>query len=199
MRLMVWQRTVEGEEERIAGDEPLFLPGDGARPCPARERRGDDGIIVARARDTAGAVAAVLVFDDLARAVLQDGVPLCGGLHLVRHGAELTVRGQRYWISADAAPIESAYDPAQHGAGLSCHLTRAPLAPGEAIVACPGTLAAGCGLIHRAAAWRAAMDGGLSCSGCGFHAGGAEWRPPRKAREGRLDEPFGSAWGEAAE
>ncbi len=186
MKLVIWRRTIDEQDERSACAEPVLLGPHAVPPRPARAGRLDDGVIVAPSRAASGAIGAILVPVNLSGRVLRNRVPLRAGLHAARHGDELHIGEQLYWLASDLAPEEATYDPALHGEDLFCHLTKARLRAGDPIVLCPGTQHAPCGLIQSARAWHAAAAAGLACSACGFRADAEEWRPPRRAEDNRL-------------
>lgn len=188
MALVVWRREGDGRAERVVAREPVALSTNTVPPLPVNVQLLGDVAVLAETRDTPGMVGALLVPDALHGVVRSDGVPLRSGLHLVRHGGELTVGSQTLWVAESRAADEVLYDPLVHGDGVSCYLTHSPFVDGEPIVVCPGTSASECGRLFRAPAWQTALGPGsrLSCPNCGFRPVSNEWTPPSANEETRL-------------
>lgn len=186
MRLEIRCRTGEGGEQQFTGSIPFCLRADGTSPGSVRPEALLDEVIAMPIGPIAGAICAILVPDGMAGTVWKDRLPLRGGLYLLGPGTELKVRDQLYWIAADTTPEQTSYEPGTHGEDLCCHLTRAPLSPGEAIVVCPGLPGVACGLLYRATAWRTAVESGLACPACGYRQRDEEVSPRAPARDDRL-------------
>ncbi len=129
-------------------------------------------------------VGALLVPADLGGGVTINGTPAGIGLHVLRHGDRIDMGGHPTWVSADTEPVETTYDPAQHGDDQRCLRTRTRLAAGEPIVVCPGTPTTPCAGMFKRTAWRPT----LRCHQCGFDPRARRWRPPARRGGPRLAE-----------
>lgn len=122
------------------------------------------------------ALGALLVPEAALESVTRRGIRLRPGMHPLQHADQLQIGTAVLWISAEAEPDRTTYDPQLHGANVFCARTKARLQPGEAIVVCPGTPSASCGWIYKASAWTPQ----LVCPRCGFDPQHAPWEPPRR-------------------
>jgi hypothetical protein len=122
-------------------------------------------------------VAAAIVPVGLAAYVTLNHQPLGPGITVLAHQDRLAVDESVCCISAEGSDAPVAYDPAVHGDNLFCARTKARLAPGEPVVACPGV---GCGLLYKAEAWCI----GLPCAACQFDPQKGGWRPTTARAKG---------------
>lgn len=125
------------------------------------------------------ASAVVFVPDRWTGRVFRNGLPLPPGMHPLRHADQLVGDEQTYWVSAQAPPVHTQYDPATHGDDVRCVVTKARLAIGQEITICPGLPGVPCGTIYKAAAWEKIMRPGspVKCSACGYRPELASWEP----------------------
>ena len=111
-----------------------------------------------------------------------NGAGAPAGMHLLRHADRIEVGRTVYWVSSAGIPREQAYDPAVHGEDVFCFLSKVRFAPGDALVACPGTPQRPCGMLIS----KRALEAGLTCHACGWNPDAPAWRPtpPRRAPAG---------------
>ncbi|MGD9856129.1 MAG: hypothetical protein AB7U20_14390 [Planctomycetaceae bacterium] len=133
----------------------------------------------------AGAVA-LLVPVGIAGPVARNGVPVCAGVHVLRHGDRVDFAEAVYWVADDSEVHAVAYEAAVHGEDQFCFLTRVRLRAGEMVVVCPGRPGAVCAAIYRKAAWDLAQETNtrFRCPRCGFEPSAAQWQPPLPAKSG---------------
>ena len=137
-----------------------------------------------------GLIGVALVPVELHRRASFNGVPLRSGACGLRHADRLEVYGHSLWIAANSSVEPTAYDPAIHGEGLVCFLTKAPLQKGESVVLCPGAPGKPCSVIYKQESWEMAMQSTtrLRCTNCNFRPDEAPWRPPVDHPSKRIDD-----------
>ena len=138
-----------------------------------------------------GVIAVAWVSQTAQRRVALNGTPVAAGMHTLHPQDQIDLDDTSYWVSDDRTPDRTTYDPAVHGTGVRCCMTKAPLREGQAIVVCPGTPETPCDAIYTEAAWDAVIESNkkMKCPRCGYRAGQPQWTPsPRTRRENLLDE-----------
>jgi hypothetical protein len=135
-------------------------------------------------------IGVAMVPPELEERVALNGTPLWSGMHGLRHGDRLALNGHNIWVAASTVVEPILYDPAVHGQGLVCYLTRDRLAPGESIVRCPGSNGKSCDVIYKKQAWDLAMQATppMRCPNCNFQPGEAEWEPPQDTVKRRMHD-----------
>jgi hypothetical protein len=121
-----------------------------------------------------------------------NGLPVGPGMHVLRHADRLELGSLLVWLSADARPETTTYDPQRDGETVFCARTKVRLAAGDEIVRCPSVPGVDCDLIYRASAWEAA----LKCHGCGFDRSARPWSPPSARRSLSLEDVLAEAAGD---
>jgi len=177
--MQLWSHEQEVlQSRRASGHVPLSAdgnPGETPRLIPVNS--------------SSGAAAALLV-PPRSGSVARNGVPLPGGVHLVRHKDRIDYRGKSYWVAVEHDVRVVLYEPDVHGADVYCFVTKARLRAGEEIVICPGRPGADCGVIYRRPAWDMARESNtrFRCPRCGFDPGAGDWQPtlPRKSNISQL-------------
>jgi hypothetical protein len=161
----------------LAAAEAMGLTADG-QVVPADNSAIDLPVLMPAAVHVSG-VAVLIVTEALAGHLAHNGCPLPAGAHVIHDRDALTWGGMTVWVARQEVAVEEPYDPSRHRGEPACARTRAPIKPGEPIIACPG---ADCTAIYKPTAWL-----GLRCVACGFEPGKQAWEPPLKGK-GRLHE-----------
>lgn len=178
--MQLWSRQQETLQSRRAS-EPIHLTGGQPQAITPR---------LIPLTSASGAAAALLV-PHSAGAITRNGVPLPGGVHLVRHKDRLDYGGETYWVAVEHEVRVTLYEPDVHGADVYCFVTKARLRAGEEIVICPGKPGATCGVIYKKPAWDMAREANarFRCPRCGFDPGAGDWQPA-PPRTSTLDQLF---------
>ncbi len=163
-------------------DRSMLITFDRDRPLqPVIESSPDHAVVrPATLRESLVAlIAVVFIPEPLNGAVSLNGVPLSPGMYCLVHGDALDNGHQSYWLSREPTVERTYYDPAVHGAGLTCFLTKAPLKPGDPITICPGTPKTLCAAIYKTSTWDKIMRPGspLKCARCGYRPDSKTWKP----------------------
>jgi hypothetical protein len=142
-------------------------------------------------------IAVVVVPENLSQSVTRNGVSLPPGLHELRHSDRLDYNGRSFWVSSDPKAEEVQYEPAIHGASVTCAYTKAPIQEGDSVVACPGKPGTPCGAVYGADAWRLAMESErpVKCLLCGYDSKQPKWEPPQPRAKIDLEEILQLAYG----
>lgn len=171
----------EGEMRSAVLEGPTELPRGMSESTSARRR----GVLVVPLRHCRTAAAMVVPDEDDAR-VHRNRVAVPAGVVVLEHGDRVTFEGRDHWIAVTRRASDVPYEPAVHGEGLFCALSRARVAQGEPIVCCPGPAGGSCDLRVRAEVWRKVIASGrYRCPGCGYDPAAESFRPPRPRRERR--------------
>ncbi len=182
--MILWEMVGEQRTSRsVAAAEPLSAQTtDESQDSLPR-------VIPAPALDEG--IAALLVPNELAAAVVRNGVPLTGGIHVLRHTDRLDFDDRRYWVAVSVDVETEAYRPEVHGVDQYCYVTKARLEAGEDIVACPGRPGTPCTAVYRSAVWDKALaaNARFRCPSCGFDPNAGDWEPPAP-RSGNLQRLF---------
>lgn len=185
----LWARSPDGHWRSISCHIPIWVSSGGS--IPASEQGDDvsptDHVLVSAINPRDSICAVVLRPDQAALDLRINGLDMAlGGLHLLRHGDQITVDGLELWVSVQATPDHDRYDPRRHGTPAFCATTRAPLQTGDAIVVCRGGPDRDCGLLYTADAWATEVP----CAECGATAEALDWSPPTESDDGSVDALF---------
>jgi hypothetical protein len=184
-RLCVWHSEHAGRPSKTDIAESVWLSDS----LPARRETAQKGAVGIRPIvPRANFIGVAFVPPELDERVTLNGTPLWSGMHGLRHGDRLALGGHNIWVAASKVAEPVAYDPAVHGEGLVCCVTRDRLAPGEQIVRCPGAGGKACDVIYKKEAWDLAMQATppMRCPGCNFHPGDEQWEPPRETAKRQM-------------
>src|SRR5262249_50821649 len=66
------------------------------------------------------------------------GLPIAGGLHVLRHRDEVLLGRQRFWFSAESTPVVTTFQLREGERRPTCPVCRGPVKDGEQAVRCPG-------------------------------------------------------------
>lgn len=158
---------------------PVWLAAHGA-PVFDADAGPSQAVLVTPAQSPGWPPAVAMVPDALAGCVFNNGQPLQPGVHPLAHATHLRIGGRSFWLSAQPDMEMTVYNPAQHGPGVRCFLSHAPLVPGQEIAICPGTPQTSCGRIYLREAYELTQqgEGPVRCPNCRFERPTSEWQPP---------------------
>jgi hypothetical protein len=189
--LCIWHAKPDSGATRHHVSHPLWFTE--SAPFPSTEPQ-ELAVGIRPIPLRAGFIGVAMVPPELDERVALNGTPLWSGMHGLRHGDRLEINGHNIWVAARTSVEAVAYDPAVHGQALICFLTRDRLAPGEAIVLCPGSNGKACNVIYKKQAWDLAMQATprLRCTNCSFGPDDAEWEPPKDHVKRRIHDVLAS-------
>jgi len=153
---------------------------------------GFDTLLIAPVRRYEGAVAALLVPDDLRGRVVHNGMPAEGGLLPLRHADHVQIDDWSIWTAGEFIPEETAYSPTTHDQEARCFITKARLRDGELITICPGQAGKPCGMVYKRAAWTTVVAAAAKfrCPNCGYDPKAGVWSPTPATPRPTLDHVF---------
>lgn len=158
-------------------------------PAPSAQPR-DNAIGIRPIRPRGAFIGVAIVPVELQERIAINGTPVGSGLIGLRHADRLDLNGHSVWIAANLSVETTTYDPAVHGEGIFCFISKLPLVTGQAIALCPGLPGKPCNVVCAQESWERAMQvqTQLRCAGCGFRPDDTEWRPTEHQPRKRIND-----------